>query len=79
MLLLIAVLSLFVWPWENQRTSELKDQFEQRSDLSRIAPGQFQTSGDGQRTFFFEGSASDATRPAATCFMVASHRRRRDR
>ena len=58
-LLLIAVLSLFVWPWENQRTNELKDQFEQRSDLSRVAPGQFQTSGDGLRTFFFEGSASD--------------------
>ena len=59
-LLLIAVLSLFVWPWQNQRSAELQDQFEQRSDLSRVAPGQFQTSGDGQRTFFFEGSASDA-------------------
>ncbi len=71
-LLLIAVLSLFVWPWENQRTSELKDQFEQRSDLSRIAPGQFQTSGDGQRTFFFEGSASDPS-TGRNVFMVASH------
>jgi lipopolysaccharide export system permease protein len=44
-LLVIAVLSLFVWPWQNERSTLLKDQFERRSDLSRIAPGQFQTSG----------------------------------
>ena len=58
-LLVIAVLALFVWPWQNERSAKLKEQFERRSDLSRVAPGQFQTSGDGQRTFFFEGSASD--------------------
>ena len=58
-LLLIAVLSLFVWPWQNERSAVLKDQFERRSDLSRVAPGQFQTSADGERTFFFEGSAGD--------------------
>ncbi|MEO8311872.1 MAG: LPS export ABC transporter permease LptF [Caldimonas sp.] len=71
-LLLIAVLSIFVWPWQNERSAILKDQFESRSDLSRVAPGQFQTSGDGQRTFFFEGSASD---PAAgrNVFIVAAH------
>jgi len=59
-LLLIAVLSLFVWPWQNEQSALLKDQFERRSDLSRITPGQFQTSADGERTFFFEGSASNA-------------------
>ncbi len=57
-LLLIAALSLFVWPWQNERSQVLKEQFERRSDLSRVAPGQFQTSADGERTFFFEGSAS---------------------
>ena len=60
-LLLIALLSLFAWPWQNQRSAELKDQFERRSDLSRAAPGQFQTSADGQRTFFFEAGASGST------------------
>jgi lipopolysaccharide export system permease protein len=59
-LLVIALLALFVWPWQNERSAELKDEFERRSDLSRVAPGQFQTSGDGQRTFFFEGGAGDA-------------------
>jgi lipopolysaccharide export system permease protein len=70
-LLVIALLALFVWPWQNERSAILKEQFERRSDLSRAAPGQFQTSGDGQRTFFFEGSASD---PAVgrNVFIVAS-------
>ena len=71
-LLLIALLALFVWPWQNQRSSELAEQFDRRSDLSRVAPGQFQTSGDGQRTFFFEGSASDAT-TGRNVFIVAAH------
>ena len=60
-LLLIAGLALFVWPWQNERVAELKVVFERRSDLSRVAPGQFQSSGDGLRTFFFEGAASDTT------------------
>jgi lipopolysaccharide export system permease protein len=70
-LLVIAVLSLFVWPWQNERSAILKDQFERRSDLSRITPGQFQTSGDGERTFFFEGSASDPA-TGRNVFIVAS-------
>jgi len=70
-LLLIAVLSLFVWPWQNERSAVIKDQFESRSDLSRIAPGQFQTSADGERTFFFEGSASDPA-TGRNVFIVAS-------
>ena len=71
-LLVIALLSLFVWPWQNERSAVLKDQFERRSDLSRVAPGQFQTSADGERTFFFEGSASD-TASGRNVFIVASH------
>src|SRR6195952_5018298 len=71
-LLVVAVLSLFVWPWQNERSALLKDQFERRSDLSRIAPGQFQSSADGRRTFFFEGAASD-TASGRNVFIVASH------
>ena len=58
-LLVIGVLALFVWPWENQRSVELKERFERRSDLSRVAPGQFQTSNDGTRTFFIDRDAAD--------------------
>jgi lipopolysaccharide export system permease protein len=59
-LLVIGVLALFVWPWQNQRGVELQERFERRSDLSRVAPGQFQTSSDGTRVFFIERDTSDA-------------------
>jgi lipopolysaccharide export system permease protein len=55
----IGVLALFVWPWQNQRGVELKERFERRSDLSRVTPGQFQTSNDGTRVFFIERDATD--------------------
>jgi len=58
-LLVIGALALFVWPWVNQRANELKDRFERRSDLSRVAPGQFQTSSDGKRVFFIDRDSED--------------------
>lgn len=58
-LLVVTLLALLVWPWQNQRSVELKDRFERRSDLSRVAPGQFQTSSDGRRVFFIERDAAD--------------------
>jgi lipopolysaccharide export system permease protein len=58
-LLVVALLALFVWPWQNQRGLELKERFERRSDLSRVAPGQFQTSNDGSRVFFIERDSDD--------------------
>jgi lipopolysaccharide export system permease protein len=48
-----------VWPWVNLRSVELRDRFERRSDLSRVAPGQFQSSNDGNRVFFIERDAAD--------------------
>ncbi len=57
-LLLIAVLSLFAWPWSNQHIQELVDRFEKRGDLDRVTPGQFQESANGQRVFFID-KASD--------------------
>jgi lipopolysaccharide export system permease protein len=50
----VAVLVLAVWPWSNRQSAELRDRYERRSDLSRVAPGQFQTSGDGRRVFFID-------------------------
>lgn len=52
--LAIAVLVVFAWPWANQQTDELRERFERRSDLDRVAPGQFQESADGKRVFFIE-------------------------
>ncbi len=58
-LLVVGLLALFVWPWVNKHSTEMRERFEQRSDLSRVAPGQFQTSRDGQRVFFIERSSED--------------------
>lgn len=59
-LLVVLLLAMFVWPWVNQRGVELKDRYERRSDLSRVAAGQFQSSADGKRVFFIERDTDDA-------------------
>ncbi len=53
-LLSIGVLVILVWPWANEQIDLLRDRFEQRSDLQRVAPGQFQSSSDGRRVFFID-------------------------
>ena len=56
-LLLIAALTLFAWPWANQQSTALRTRFEQRSDISRVAPGQFRESASGKRVFFIDKGA----------------------
>ncbi|AKJ29798.1 permease [Caldimonas brevitalea] len=53
-LVVVLLLALLAWPWANQRSAELRQLYERRSDLSRVAPGQFQSSRDGRRVFFVE-------------------------
>jgi len=53
-LLMIAVLALFGWPWAHQQSQKLRDRFESRSDMERVAPGQFQESAGGNRVFFID-------------------------
>lgn len=60
-LAVVAGLALVVWPWVNEQSFELRDRFEKRSDLSRVAPGQFQSSADGRRVFFLERDELDPT------------------
>jgi lipopolysaccharide export system permease protein len=59
-LLVVALLTLFVWPWGNRQSTELRERYEQRSDLSRVAPGVFQSSRDGKRVFFVERENADS-------------------
>lgn len=60
-LLVIVLMVLFVWPWANQQTAELRNRFENRGDLQRIAPGQFQESSSGRRVFFIDKDTADGT------------------
>ena len=53
-LLVITLMALFVWPWTNQQTKVMLSRYQQRGDLDRIAPGQFQESSSGNRVFFID-------------------------
>lgn len=73
-LLIIALTSLFVWPWTNQQTKDMKERYEGRSDLDRIAPGQFQESSSGNRVFFIDRDASTAKKSSSNVFIAANER-----
>ena len=55
----IVVLVLLVWPWANAQTESLRDRYERRGDLERVAPGEFQESSSGRRVFFIEKDTAD--------------------
>lgn len=71
-LLVVALLVLFVWPWGNRQSADLRDRYQQRSDLSRVSPGVFQTSRDGKRVFFIERDSPDATN-ARNVFILSNN------
>ena len=53
-LVIISLTSMFVWPWTNQQSKAMQDTYGSRSDIDRIAPGQFQESSNGNRVFFID-------------------------
>lgn len=53
-LVVIALLEVFAWPWANAQTELLRVRYEQRGDLERVSPGQFIESSGGQRVFFID-------------------------
>lgn len=74
-LLAVVVLELIVWPWGNQNSAELRDRYQKRSDLSRVAPGQFQSSRDGSRVFFIERDGDNAA-TGRNVFILANQNER---
>ncbi len=77
-LLVAAVLLLFVWPWGNRNNNELRDRYQQRSDLSRVTPGVFQSSRDGSRVFFIDrgdGPGGAETSQARNVFVLTQQPR----
>jgi len=51
---IISVLTLMASPWAYRQISEYRQRYEQRSDLSKVAAGQFIETNGGQRVFFTE-------------------------
>jgi lipopolysaccharide export system permease protein len=58
-LVVIAVLSFYILPWAFGRIEDLRDRYEKRGDIARIAPGQFQESANGDRVFFIEKNSDN--------------------
>ena len=50
----IAVLSIFASPWASEKSATIKQRFQQRDDISMLAPGQFRESSGNNRVFFIE-------------------------
>lgn len=60
--LAIAGLSGFLSPWANYTSADYKQRLSARSDVSQVSPGAFRESKKGERVFFVEALADDASR-----------------
>ncbi|MDN7673854.1 LPS export ABC transporter permease LptF [Burkholderia oklahomensis] len=57
--LLIAFFAFVGWPWSNQQSKLIKARFQQRDEVSLLAPGQFRESAANNRVFFIEKMSPD--------------------
>ena len=73
-LLIIALTSLFIWPWTNQQTRDMQQRYSERSDIDRIAPGQFQESSNGTRVFFIDRDAKTDQKSDNNVFIAANEK-----
>jgi len=54
LIIIIALMALFVWPWANRESTIISQRFQQRSDVSMVTAGQFRESAKAERVFFIE-------------------------
>jgi lipopolysaccharide export system permease protein len=57
---IVAALSLAVSPWATNQAERYKERMEARDEATRISPGAFKESAEGDRVFFVENVAGDA-------------------
>jgi len=72
-LVAVTLLMTLAWPWVNRQTQEVRERFDRRSDVARVAPGLFQSSADGQRVFFIDRDSAES-REARNVFILAQSR-----
>ena len=73
-LVIIFLAAVFVWPWTNQQTRILQQSYESRSDLDRIAPGQFQESFNGNRVFFIDRQIKADNTTSSNIFIATNEK-----
>ncbi|WP_323120985.1 LPS export ABC transporter permease LptF [Burkholderia alba] len=61
-ILLIAFFAFVGWPWSNQQSKLIKARFQQRDEVSLLAPGQFRESTATNRVFFIEKMSPDQSK-----------------
>ncbi len=52
----ITLMAFMIWPWSNAQLQNLRERYEQRGDLERIVPGEFQESANGKRIIYVDKS-----------------------
>lgn len=72
-LLAVAALALLAWPWSNQQIQDLRERYQGRGDIERVAPGRFIESAGGQRVFFIDKDTAEAD-SGTNIFIAASER-----
>jgi lipopolysaccharide export system permease protein len=60
--LAITFFAFIGWPWSNQQSKLIRARFQQRDDVSLLAPGQFRESPANHRVFFIEKMSPDQGR-----------------
>ena len=61
-IILIAFFVFVGWPWSNQQSKLIRARFQQRDEVSLLAPGQFRESPTTHRVFFIESMSPDQGR-----------------
>jgi lipopolysaccharide export system permease protein len=59
---LVAFFAFVGWPWSNEQSKLIRARFQQRDDVSLLAPGQFRESPTNHRVFFIERISPDQSK-----------------
>lgn len=61
-IILIVFFAFVGWPWSNQQSKLIRQRFQQRDEVSLLAPGQFRESATTHRVFFIEKMTPDQSK-----------------
>lgn len=62
MIIAVGFTALFLGPWAQSQTDELRARFAARADLHRVVPGQFREGTSNERVIFVENASSNSSK-----------------